>query len=332
MPPHKINRRTCLSALLGTSLPTLTLSQIADLTALVVDETWQDAARSRAVPVKIRWPDMRRFLGPRPVVMFSHGLGGTVDGGTLWGEAWAAAGFVVLHLQHAGSDLPAVRGAVGSFADQRGLRALAGPAQLLALLGDVGFALDEIERRHAAALGRWATVRPTQVGLSGHSFGAHTALGMAGQRYPGYEGVIEPRLAAFVAFSPTVPMAGDAAQALARLTRPVLSVTGTLDADVVGNGATPDKRMALYAALPPGRKAHLVLRDADHMTFAGQLGRAVEILPREQVTRDLQAAHHRLVARVTTDWWLATLADDASARQRLAQPAGLQPGDVWEQA
>ena len=34
-----------------------------------------------------------------PVVLFSHGLGGTRDGGAVWGEAWAAADFVVVHLQ-----------------------------------------------------------------------------------------------------------------------------------------------------------------------------------------------------------------------------------------
>ena len=28
--------------------------------------------------------------------MFSHGLGGTREGGAVWGEAWAAAGFVVV--------------------------------------------------------------------------------------------------------------------------------------------------------------------------------------------------------------------------------------------
>ena len=127
-----------------------TANSRSDAGPVVVSETWQDAARNRAVPVLLRWPDAALHAGPRPVVMFSHGLGGTVDGGAVWGEAWAAAGFVVLHLQHAGSDLPAVRGAVGSFADQRGLRTLAGPAQLLARLRDVGFALDEVARRHAA--------------------------------------------------------------------------------------------------------------------------------------------------------------------------------------
>ncbi len=300
--------------------------------ATVADETWTDPTRRREVPVKVRWPDATRYSGPRPVVLFSHGLGGTREGGTVWGEAWAAAGFVVLHLQHAGSDLAAVRAVDSSFKDKSGLRAAAGPEQLLARLRDVGFVLDEITRRQAAQKDRWAQVRPTRVGMSGHSFGAHTTLGMAGQRYPGFEGIDEPRLASFIAFSPTVPPLGDAARAFERMARPVLSITGTRDQDVVGNGATPDKRMAVFGALPGGgNKAHLVLQDADHMTFGGQTGRPAEIVPREQVTRDLQTAHHALVAAITTDWWRATLQEDGAARERLASPAGLAAGDRWQQ-
>ena len=322
-------RKFFIGTLLGAVLPPGVKAQTSP--AAVVDETWLDPARKREVPVKLRWPDAGQHAGPRPVVLFSHGLGGTRDGGTVWGEAWASAGFVVLHLQHAGSDLAAVRTAASSFADKAGLRSAAGPEQLLARLRDVGFALDEIGRRHAERQGRWASVRPAQVGMSGHSFGAHTTLGMAGQRYPGFDGVSEPRLASFIAFSPTLPMVGDPQRALERMLRPVLSITGTRDQDVVGNGATPDRRMAVYAALPPGDKAHLVLQDADHMTFGGQTGRAVEIVPREPVTRDLQSAHHALVAAVSTDWWRATLLGDAAARARLAAPQGLRTGDLWQQ-
>ena len=336
-----LTRRKSISAMLCTAL-TYPLLQAQDSRATVLDEIWRDAARQREVPVKLRWPDASVHSGQRPVVLFSHGLGGTRDGGAVWGEAWAAAGFVVLHLQHAGSDLAAVRGVASSFNDKTGLRSAAGAPQLLARLRDVGFVLDEIGRRHASNQGRWGAVRPTQAGMSGHSFGAHATLGMAGQRYPGFEGIAEPRLASFIALSPTLPTSpdgGDARRAFERLTRPVLSITGTRDGDVAGTGATPERRAAVFAALPsegtpggmPGNKAHLVLQDADHMTFAGQTGRAVEIVPREPVTRDLQGTHHALLAAITTDWWRANLLDDAAARDRLRAPASLGAGDLWQQ-
>ena len=67
----------------------------------VLDDIWHDAARQRSVPVRIRWPaaDAPGGRGGRAVVLFSHGLGGTVAAGERWGQAWSAAGLVVLHLQ-----------------------------------------------------------------------------------------------------------------------------------------------------------------------------------------------------------------------------------------
>ena len=321
---------------------TLTLAGLAPCTdaraeiAVVQDEIWNDTARDRNLPVRIRWPDTTRSAPPQgwPVVLFSHGLGGTRDGGRVWGEAWAAGGLVVIHLQHPGSDLDAVRHTARSFSDRAGLLRAATPQQLLARLRDVGFVLDETARRCANGQGRWATVRPHQVGMSGHSFGAHTTLGVAGQIYPGGLRFPQERLGSFVAFSPTLPP-GDAPRALSAITRPMLCITGTRDADVVGTGATPERRAAVFDALPAGRKAQLVLQDADHMSFAGQTDRAVEILPREPITRELQARHHALVAgsaAITTDWWRATLRDDGAARGRLQRPTGLAAGDVWSQA
>ena len=320
-----IRRRQALAMGLGTLAHPWVLAQPS-----VEDETWTDARRSREVPVRVRWPADGAPLpaGGRPVLLFSHGLGGTRDGGTVWGEAWAAAGFVVIHLQHVGSDLEAVRQAAGGFGNRAALRTVAGPRELLQRLGDVVFVLAQVMQRQAQALGRWAGVRPTRVGMSGHSFGAHTTLGVAGQSYPGFAGLSEPRLGAFIAFSPTAPVQAPE-QGFAAITRPVLCVTGSRDDDVLGTGASPQQRQAAYAALPPGHKAQLVLQDGDHMTFGGQPGRASEILPREAITRELQPRHHALVAAITTDWWRATLLDDAQARQRLVRPAGLAEGDLW---
>ena len=337
-----LTRRKSVSALLSFALP-CRLAQAQDIPATVVDENWLDAARQRQMPVKLRWPDASAFPGQRPMVLFSHGLGGTREGGAVWGEAWAAAGFVVLHLQHPGSDIAALRSVAATFTDKTALRSVGSAAQLLARLQDVGFVLDEIGRRHADSQGRWGTARPVEAGLCGHSFGAITTLGMAGQRYPKFQGINEPRLGSFIALSPSMPASGNAADAFERVTRPLLSVTGTRDGDVAGTGATPERRAAVFAALPSGsapgqtagntvgNKAHLVLQDADHMTFAGQTGRAVEIVPREAVTRDLQAAHHAIVAAITTDWWRATLQDDPAARSRLRAPAHLRAGDLWQQ-
>ncbi len=333
--PHPNRRRALVSGValsLGAGYSPWVRAQAIE----PVDEVWQDTRRLREVPVRIRWPSdaLPVPAGGRPVVLFSHGLGGTRAGGEVWGQAWAAAGFVVLHLQHAGSDLDAARQVASSFSDRAALRRLGNAQQLLARLQDVVFVLDELARRHRNTSSgtdkRWAMVRPEAVGLSGHSFGAHTTLGVGGQAYPGFGGIREPRVAALIAFSPTLPAAGGAQKAFAGIVRPTLCVTGTRDDDVLGNGATPDKRAGVFAALPAGSKAQLVLQDADHMTFGGQTGRAAGTLPREAITESLQPQHHALVASVTTDWWRAYLTGDADAKARLQKPQGLAVGDSWQ--
>ncbi len=305
----------------------------AGASALLVDEFWPDAQRQREVPVRIRWPAAGQPQPPGgwPLLVFSHGLGGSRAGGEIWGAAWADAGFVVLHPQHVGSDLEAVSRLPGGFGDAAGLREIASPQQWLQRLRDVVFVLDEVARRQASGAAAWSQVRPRRVGMSGHSFGAHTTLGMAGQAFPGYGGLQEPRLAAFIALSPTAP-ARLAEQGFPAITRPTLCITGSRDDDVLGNGATPERRLAAFQALPSGNKALLLLQDADHMSFAGQTGPAFEFRARAAISRDLQARHHALVARVSTDWWLATQSDDMQARARLAQPVGLAAGDVWQRA
>ena len=328
LPTGLLTRRQALALPLGLAAPPLA-SASGETTE---DEAWLDARRQREVPVRVRWPstDLPVPVGGHPVVLFSHGLGGSRSGGSVWGEAWAAAGFVVVHLQHHGSDLEAVR-APG------GLRAAMQPQQLLDRLNDVRFVIDEIVRRHReGASPRWARSRPDAIGMSGHSFGAHTTLGMAGQAYPGLAPLQEARLSAFAAFSPAVPASGDARQAYAAITRPMLCLTGTLDGDVVGNGSTPQQRRAVFDALPAGHRAQLLLKDADHMSFAGQAAgpdtpvwRALRQAP---AAAALLAQHHALIASVTTDWWRAQLMNDLAAAARLARPQGLAPGDLWQQA
>lgn len=322
------NRRRVLAAaagLVGVAASPLLLAQAPSTT----DETWQDSRRQRAVPVRIRWPSAAVPAGGWPVVVYSHGLGGSREGGDVWGKAWADAGMVVVHVQHPGSDTDAARAVASSFSDRAALRKLGSAEQLLARLEDVVFALDEMARRKTIDKA-WRFVALDAVGMAGHSFGAHTTLGVGGQAYPGHPGFKEPRIAALLALSPSIPARGDAAKVFAAVTRPTLCVTGTLDGDVLGNGATPDKRAAVFGALPAGNKAMLLLKDADHMTFGGATGRAAAILPREAVTTQLQPQHHTLVARITTDWWRAHLRGDSDAKARLQKPLGLAEGDTWQ--
>lgn len=93
-------------------------------------------------------------------MLYSHGLGGSRDGGAAWGQAWADAGIAVLHLQHPGSDSDTLRNGLAA------LRAAASAEQLLARVRDVRFVLDEVERQAAAGVEPWRSLRLDALGLA----------------------------------------------------------------------------------------------------------------------------------------------------------------------
>lgn len=314
--PASITRRAGLALLGAAAWPALH-AQAAQL-----EGEWTDAARSRHLPWLLRLP---ATSGPWPVVVYSHGLGGSRDGGALWGQAWAEAGIAVLHLQHPGSDSGTLKQGLAA------LRAAASAPQLLARVGDVRFAFDELARRAAAGAGPWTGLRLDALGVAGHSFGAVTTQAVAGQRFPNGQQVEEPRPRAFIAFSPS-PAAGSAARAFAGITRPFMAVTGSLDGDPFGSYRTGEPRAAIHAALPPGQRALLWLDGADHATCGGGAPRAAAAAAwrrRDALTREREPAHQALVARLSSAWWRWRLLGDDAAPQALRSPAGLGTGDRW---
>jgi len=304
------------------SIPLTTLARPA-----VADDDWRDARRDRTVPVRIRWPDGD---APCALIVHSHGLGGSREGGDVWGEAWRQAGFAVLHVQHTGSDTPVLRSGMAA------LRQAASAAQLQARVADMQFALDELARRTQARDSAWSRVRLEAIGASGHSFGAVTVQALAGQRFPvAAVGDTEPRFKAFVAFSPSPGQGIAVARGFAAVTRPFLGLTGTHDSDPLGRGLTGERRTSVFDGLPRGQRALLWLDGADHMSFAGnaepRLRARAGVLKREPEAAEREPQHHRLVAAISTLWWRAHLLDDAQAGAALRAPAGLGSGDRWQQ-
>ena len=67
----------------------------------VRDMSVHDPARNRDIPIRIYLAATEK---PEPVILFSHGLGGTRAGSKFLGEQWSARGYVAAFLQHPGSD------------------------------------------------------------------------------------------------------------------------------------------------------------------------------------------------------------------------------------
>lgn len=308
-----------------------------------MDGEWRDASRARGIPWRVRWP---AGAGPLPLVLYSHGLGGSREGGDAWGEAWRAAGIAVLHLQHPGSDADVLR------AGLRALRGAASAEQLVERVRDMRFAMDEVARRAAAGEAPWTRVRADAIGVAGHSFGAHTTQALAGQRYRVPAEFADARPRAFIALSPSAGRGDppDVQRAFGGIARPFLAVTGSLDGDPFGSYETGAPRALVYDGLPPGERALLWLEGADHMTFGGNAERPLRgnaevplrgssqeplggsaVLRRHRAAEQDEARLHALVARVTTLWWRTHLLGEAQARQALlAVPAGLGPRDRLE--
>ncbi|MGE0575532.1 MAG: alpha/beta hydrolase family protein [Reyranella sp.] len=299
-----------------------------------IDETWTDDSRQRDIPLRIRLPESRE---PVPVIVFSHGLGGSRDGGREWGEHWASRGFAVIHVQHPGSDeaLWKDKPAGERFS---GLRSGATLQQFLARIADIKFVVADLGRRQSAGDPLAARLNLDRLGMSGHSFGAVTTLFLGGQRpAPGIAdrlavGLPESRFSAFLAFSPQA-LGADPEHQFAAFRRPALLITGTLDGrPFPGLGATVEQRMVPFASMPAtGNKFFLVIDRADHMYFNGTRGlRDLGVGGRETIDfATVEARGYTLIKAVSTAYWLAYLRNDGGALGWLkgGEAASLVAGD-----
>ncbi|HEX4130752.1 MAG TPA: dienelactone hydrolase [Pirellulales bacterium] len=282
----------------------------------VVDET-----RSRTIPIRVYLPKEK---APAPVVLFSHGLGGSRVGSAYLGKHWAARGYVVVYVQHAGSDSQVWQEAPLS-ERMTALKKAASFANFQLRVRDIPAVLDQLARWNDAddhALhGR---LDLAHVGMSGHSFGAVTTQAVSGQKFPVGKPITDPRIKAAVLMSPSQARIGDNNKAFGDVKIPWLLLTGTNDGSPISD-TDPKERLAVYEALPTGEKYQLVLENAEHSAFSDRT------LPGESKPRNPN--HHRAVLAITTAFWDAYLRNDAEARQWLNSDAVrsvLETGDVWQ--
>lgn len=289
-------------------------------------QTWRDETRNREIPVRLYYPG--NALGepaqPLPIIVMSHGLGGTRDGCRYLGEHWAGRGYLVVALQHAGSD-EQVWKSVPRRQILEAMRKAATAENLEQRVADVHFALDQLRDWDQDPGHAWfERLDLEHVGMTGHSFGAVTTQAIAGQRYLGKAHFRDSRVDAALALSPSAPRLGSAQAAFEEVSLPWFSMTGTRDEALIG-GATPADRTAVYQALPDGDKYELVLDGAQHHAFGDtqRLG-----------ARSRNPKHHQVIRRFSTAFWDAYLRDNQQARKWLTSKEAtglLDPDDQWRQ-
>ena len=298
------------------------------------DDDLVDGPGGRTLALRLRVPQPCAAATPRPLILFSHGLGGSKAGGARWGEHWASHGFVVIHLQHPGSDESLWRTGPGTF-DPARLRLGMTPEQAVLRALDVAAVLDWLTGRQARDP-RLACLDLARVGMSGHSFGAQTTQIVAGQdrlvwpaaaNQPGSATpaapLRDPRIRAAIAFSPAIRGADEAA--VAAITLPFMVITGALDDGGALTGVTPAMRRAVYERLPPGNAWLLWFAEGDHMVFNGGVPRAARKAADTHVMR--------VTAGMSLAFWRAMLQSDTRAAVWLSGDgprAYLSTGDAFE--
>ncbi len=154
----------------------------------IVDFDWVDVARSRPVPARLYWPQNLgpQNLGPNdlapdarvPLIVFSHGMGGSRRGYSYLARYWAARGVASLHVQHVGSDTSVWIGNPLTLVQR--LQKAAHESEALARGMDVRFALDRVLSRDVGSYA--AQIDRQRIVVAGHSYGANTALVAVGCR------------------------------------------------------------------------------------------------------------------------------------------------------
>ena len=286
----------------------LTLTAHAFASSKPLDLDWKDATRDRVVPVRVYLPTDAK---PAPVVIFSHGLGGSREGYSFLGTYWADHGYVAVHVQHVGSDTSVWLGA-GAKARER-LTAAANPKELTERVADVKFALDQLTSlNNDPKSPLHARLDLAHIAMAGHSFGASTTQALMGEVFPvkATQTWADPRICCAIVMSPSPPERRSRTDAaFGKITMPVLYITGTKDDSPIGDIKAADRPLP-YESSPPGDKYLITFTDADHMVFAGA--------PRLRgALREIDKTDQPLIQKATTAFLDAYLKGDRPARRYL---------------
>lgn len=281
-----------------------------------VDLTVPDAARHRDIPIRVFLP---ASTNAEPVVLFSHGLGGSRAGSAFLGEHWAARGYVAVFVQHPGSD-ESVWQNVPRAQRLAAMQRAASLENFLLRVADIPAVLNQLTAWNTNAGHRLCgRLNLTRVGMSGHSFGAVTTEAVSGETLPlTGQKLTDPRIKAAIAFSPSTPQGATAEKAFGAVTIPWLLMTGTKDVAPIGH-ADLASRLGVYPALHGAPKYEVVLNNAEHSVFTDRP------LPGDREPRNPN--HHRVILALSTAFWDAYLRDDAAPREWLD---GLGPRSVME--
>ncbi|MFM7533852.1 MAG: alpha/beta hydrolase family protein [Rubrivivax sp.] len=236
-----------------------------------------DTRRKRTVPLRLHLPragaaGVAGGAGRVPLVVFSHGIGGSRMGYSYLGRHWAAHGVASLHVQHVGSNR-SLWGAGNVFSLVSRLQQAAQESEAIDRVHDLRFALDHVLEGSLAT--RFDAAR---VLAAGHSYGANTTLLAAGAQVFRDGRVVdlrEPRVQAAIVMSapPFYGETGEMSRILAPVRVPSLHITCTEDdIKIPGYSSGLPDRVAVFEAVGGARKTLAVFQGGSHSIFTDRSG------------------------------------------------------------
>ncbi len=272
-----------------------------------------ESRAGRIVPFKVYYP-VAHSLENLPVIIWSHGLGGSRDGAAFLARYIASHGYVVVNVQHVGTDTSIWEGKLGHPWDI--IRAADVSRQdSLDRFNDVPFVLDQLPGFAQEHPDIGAHMDLDQIGMSGHSFGALTTQVMAGQPFPdknenlavmGDERFKCGILYSFVPMMHLTAMPGK--DLYGPINIPLFFMTGTAD-DSPTSGQDYHYRMPVYEHAGCPEKHLLLLDEGDHMVFAGSRGK-LAVHPKRKI-------HEDIIKVTSLAFWDAYLRNDEKAMEWL---------------
>jgi dienelactone hydrolase len=254
---------------------------------------WFDSKRQRRVPAKLYLPAAEAAAGSLPLVVFSHGIGGSRDGYSYLGRYFAAHGYGSLHVQHVGSDRQLWFG--NPFTLSARLRDAAQDSEALNRVQDLRYSLDKILAAQEGAL-----FDTRRIVAAGHSYGANTTMLIAGAQVEQQGEKVslrDPRISAAILISaPPFYGMGDPNKILSRVDVPTLHITATEDViQIPGYVSGLQDRMDIFKAMGSERavpKVLAVFKGGSHSIFTDRAGTGgLNLNPRVKIaTRQLALA------------------------------------------